>query len=237
MKEIRDGGVAQGDDESRSALFHAVIGKLARRKWNEEAIAALLAKYPNGAAAKYAGRLREAVRLSYAKEAAPAGAPSATPGAASPPPHPQPQPHVLPTIQLRDGQLPRTVVETEHALIAAGVDVFSRAGLLVYPVGEFATAADGGKSLMTRLNAFTPDSFIEPVAELAIFQRYSATSQDLGRHRSAHPIDPHHCAPTGPCSHLPATIRARSCSSGSTCRRSQFRTALPASRPSRRWRR
>ena len=51
--------------------------------------------------------------------------------------------------------------------------MFSRAGSLVYPVGEFVTAADGGKTLMTRLSAFTVDSFIEPVAESAIFQRYS----------------------------------------------------------------
>jgi putative DNA primase/helicase len=80
---------------------------------------------------------------------------------------------VLPTIQLRDGQLPRAVTETEQALLTTDVDAFSRAGLLVYPVAEFATAADGGKTLMARLSIFTSDSFIEPVAESAIFQRYS----------------------------------------------------------------
>jgi hypothetical protein len=37
MKEIRDGGTGKGDDKTRSALFHAIIGKLARRKWSEEA--------------------------------------------------------------------------------------------------------------------------------------------------------------------------------------------------------
>jgi putative DNA primase/helicase len=185
MREIRDGGVGKGDDKSRSALFHAIIGKLVRRKWSEEAVASLLEKYPNGASAKYAGRLREAVRLSYAKVAA--GAPSGgsggggvggggvAPAAAPTPPRPQQQQHVLPTIQLRDGQLPRAVAETEQAVLAANVDVFSRAGALVYPVGEFATAADGGKTLMTRLSAFTVDSFTEPVAESAIFQRYSST--------------------------------------------------------------
>jgi hypothetical protein len=178
MKEIRDGGTGKGDDKTRSALFHAIIGKLARRKWSEEAIASLLEKYPNGAAGKYVGRLREAVRLSYAKVAATAPPASvgvtATPGAApTPPPRAQPTTHVLPTIQLRDGQLPRAVTETEQAIMAAGVDAFSRAGSLVYPVGEFATAADGGKTLMTRLSAFGVDSFIEPVAESAIYQRYS----------------------------------------------------------------
>jgi hypothetical protein len=190
MREIRDGGVGQGDDETRSALFHATIGKLTRRKWEVEAIIALLEKYPNGVAAKYTGRLAEEVRRSHAKVApsAPAatagcgigsggsgggGSASTAPGAAPPPPQPQPHPHVLPTIQLRAGQLPRVVEETEQALIAGGVEVFSRAGLLVYPVGEFAIAADGGKTLMARLSAFTADSFTEPVAESAIYQHYS----------------------------------------------------------------
>jgi hypothetical protein len=191
MRDVREGGAGRGDDKSRSALFHAVIGKLARRKWDPEAILALLEKYPNGVAAKYAGRLREAVRSSYDKIAVSAPAPAAgggagsggggagvggaTSGAASPSPQSPPQlrPHVLPTIQLRSGQLPRAVTEIEQALLAAGVDVFSRAGSLVYPVGELATAADGGKILMARLSVFTTDSFTEPVAEAAIYQRYS----------------------------------------------------------------
>jgi hypothetical protein len=195
MREIRDGGLGQGDDSTRSALFHAVIGKLARRRWGEEAILALLEKYPNGAAAKYAGRLSEEVKRSYAKVApgAPvtaagggvgfgggggAGSAGAGSGTASPPPQPQAQPqsspHVLPTIQLRSGQLPRVVEETERALIAGGVEVFSRAGLLVYPVGEFiAVNAAGGRTLMARLSVFTVDSLTEPVAESAIYQHYS----------------------------------------------------------------
>lgn len=153
-------------------------------------------KYPNGVAAKYAGRLREGLKSSYDKVGNGAssavaggaglggggsggGSATATPGAASqsPQPTPQPRPHVLPTIQLRSGQLPRAVTEIEQALLAAGVDVFSRAGALVYPVGEFATAADGGKILMARLSVFTTDSFTEPVAEAAIYQRYSKRSK------------------------------------------------------------
>ena len=35
------------------------------------------------------------------------------------------------------------------------------------------TAADGRKTVMARLRAFGTDSFIEPVAEAGIFQRYS----------------------------------------------------------------
>ena len=148
-------------------------------------------KYPTGVAAKYTGRLSEEIKRSYAKVAPSAptaatgggvgsggggggGSASAAPGAISPPPQPQPRPHVLPTIQLRAGQLPRVVDETEQALITGGVEVFSRAGLLVYPVGEFIAAnAAGGKTLIARLSVFTVDSFTEPVAESAIYQHYS----------------------------------------------------------------
>jgi hypothetical protein len=73
MKSIREGGVGRGDDKSRSALFHAVVGALMRRRWDFETILDLLAKYPNGAAAKYAGRLREALKLSYDKITSAAG--------------------------------------------------------------------------------------------------------------------------------------------------------------------
>ena len=187
INDIRDGGVGHGDDASRSALFHAVVGKLARRKWDVEAIIALLENYPNGAAAKYAGRIAEEVRRSYAKVAS--GAPAVVAGggvgsggsggggsasSAPTPQQPQPQPHVLPTIRLRAGQLPRVVEETERALITSDVEVFSRAGSLVYPVGEFiAVNAAGAKTLLARLSPFTPDSFTEPVAESAVFQKYN----------------------------------------------------------------
>jgi RepB DNA-primase from phage plasmid len=195
VREIRDGGAAQGDDATRSALFHAVVGKLARRRWDVEAILALLAKYPNGAAAKYVGRLREEVERSYAKVAPGGSQPAAGGGVGAggsgggggagaglgatsapqqPPPQPQAPTHVLPTIQLRSGQLPRVIEETERALIAGPVEVFSRAGFLVCPVGEFvAMNATGGRTLMARLSVFTTDSFTEPVAESAIFQHYS----------------------------------------------------------------
>jgi hypothetical protein len=71
------------------------------------------------------------------------------------------------------GQLPRAVAETERALVSAGTAVFSRAGALVYPVAETTTASDGRKTVMARLSPFIVDSFIEPVAEAAIFQRFN----------------------------------------------------------------
>ena len=80
---------------------------------------------------------------------------------------------MLPTIRLHDGQLPRAVAETEQAMQAAGIEVYARAGTLVYPVGEAMLTADGDRVITAKLGEFTTDSFIEPVAESAIFQRWS----------------------------------------------------------------
>ena len=177
-----------------------MIDQLKRRHWTIDDIVALLEKYPNGIAAKYAKRLRKEVARSYGKAVggAPAIAPSGTPGtagtglsggvapaaaapqAAGPGPGAAPSaaraPHILPTIRLVDGQLPRTVEATERAMLAANLDIFSRAGELVYPVSESRPAANGRKTITARLSAFRPDAFIEPAPEC------------LDRHRPASPI-------------------------------------------------
>jgi hypothetical protein len=203
MDAIREGGVSRGlgakEDKSRSGLFHNVVGELKKRRWTAEAIADLFARHPNGVAAKYAGRIPGEVERSFLRiekdYAAPATSPAGGAGGGSPPPPslgttPGPAPsagaplYTLPTIRLRSGQLPRAVRETEKAVIASGIDVFARAGGLVYPVGEVAPAANGGKTTTVRLSEFTVDSFTEPVAESAIFQRYDR------RHRSWADTDP-----------------------------------------------
>jgi RepB DNA-primase from phage plasmid len=190
LKDIRDGGVGRKSDKSRSALYQSVIDQLKRRRWSVEAIIELFEKYPHGIAAKYQKRLRKEVERSYGKAmcgasisgagaaasaastAAPTGGPALAPGAA---PAAQPSPtHILPTIRLVSGQLPRAVAETERALLSAGTAIFSRAGTLVYPIAETMTASDGRKTVMARLSPFIVDSFIEPVAEAAIFQRFNA---------------------------------------------------------------
>jgi len=200
LKSIREGGVSPTSDAGRSGLFQSVIDQLKRRHWTIDDIVALLEKYPNGIAAKYAKRLRKEVARSYGKAVggAPAIAPSGTPGtagtglsggvapaaaapqAAGPGPGAAPSaaraPHILPTIRLVDGQLPRTVEATERAMLAANLDIFSRAGELVYPVSESRPAANGRKTITARLSAFRPDAFIEPAPEC------------LDRHRPASPI-------------------------------------------------
>jgi hypothetical protein len=187
LKSIRDGGVGKTNDKSRSALFQSVVDQLKRRHWSVESIIALLEKYPNGVGAKYARRLRKEVERSYGKAvggtlAGPSVAPSIGPAAgaaasaaaqAATAPAAARAPHVLPTIRLVDGRLPRTVEQTEHAMVSAGMEIFSRAGALVYPISEARMAAKGRKTATVRLSAFSADSFIEPVAEAAIFQRWS----------------------------------------------------------------
>ena len=195
LQDIREGGVSLGlgakADKSRSGLFHRVVGELKKRKWTIEQTHALLEKYPNGVAAKYTKRLREEVERSYGKVenggVAPAGSGSAAGGGAgggsSPPPPPpggsSTSPgaasgtHILPTIRLQGGQLTRAVTETEAAIQAAGIEVYARAGTLVYPFGEAMLTADGARVVIAKLREFTSDSFIEPVAESAIFQRWN----------------------------------------------------------------
>ena len=194
LKDIREGGVGKTNDKSRSALFQSVVDQLKRRHWSIESIIALFEKYPNGVAKKYIKRrLRKEVERSYDK--AVGGTPAApgvtsvtgvtgvtasaglSPGTAAPQATAAPAaaraPHVLPTIRLVDGQLPRAVGETERAMTSAGMEIFSRAGALVYPVSETRMAAGGRKTATARLSTFITDSFIEPVAEAAIFQRWS----------------------------------------------------------------
>jgi hypothetical protein len=193
LQDIREGGVSLGlgakADKSRSGLFHRVVGELKKRKWTIEQTHALLEKCPNGVAAKYTKRLREEVERSYGKVenggVAPAGSGSAAGGGAgggsSPPPPPpggsSTSPgaasgtRILPTIRLQGGHLTRAVTETEAAIQAAGIEVYARAGTLVYPFGEAMLTADGARVVIAKLREFTSDSFIEPVAESAIFQR------------------------------------------------------------------
>jgi hypothetical protein len=174
----------------RSTLFHSVVAQLKRRHWTVEAIVALLEKYPNGIAQKYHKRLHKEVERSYDKvagggTATPTGisgiGPAATtagsasaPGVSAPGAGAAPHtPHVIPTIRIVDGQLPRTIEETERALIAAGLPIFARAGTLVEPVSETMIAANGRRTVIARLRPLCPDSLLEPVAEAAIFQRFN----------------------------------------------------------------
>jgi hypothetical protein len=74
---------------------------------------------------------------------------------------PQPPPQgARPTIQVIDGQLLRILNETEDALLASGLPIFSRAGMLVEPVAENMSASDGRKTVVARLRPLSPESFL-----------------------------------------------------------------------------
>jgi hypothetical protein len=158
---IRHG--AGADD--RSAVFHSVIAQLKKRRWSVDAITALLEKYPDGIAQKYATRMRGEVQRSYDKfddddVTTDSGNPAT--GAL----------RVLRTIHIIAGQLPRLLTETEEALLATGMPVFSRAGTLVHPVVETIPAADNFRTTIARLRPFCADSLIDWIADTALFRRF-----------------------------------------------------------------
>jgi hypothetical protein len=93
---------------------------------------------------------------------------------------PQPPPQgARPTIELREGELLRILTDTEDALLASGVPVFSRAGMLVEPITEVMPAADGGKTTVARLKELSPESFLPLTAEAATFQKWSVRRKAL----------------------------------------------------------
>jgi hypothetical protein len=185
LLDIIKNGVAPGVD--RSAQFHGVVAQLKKRNWSVDAIVALMEEYPNGIGCKYSGRLREEVERSFDKVAGVIGKQSNTgttgtaqaAAAATPP-------HVIPTIRLVPGQLPRAVAEAEHALLATGLPIFTRAGTLVHPVTQVIPAADGHQTRVARLRSFCADSLLEWVADAALFQRF-----DLKRRRWIDTNPPH----------------------------------------------
>ena len=161
------------DTEDRSAAFHSVVAQLKRRRWSVEAITSLFEKYPDGIARKYAGRVRDEVERSYGKHASNEVS-AADDGSKA---GPDVTPHILPTIRVIAGQLPRVVSETEQALLAAGAPIFFRAGTLVRPCVERTTAADGRTTTIANLHPFVVPSLLEWMASAALFERFSGRSR------------------------------------------------------------
>src|SRR5262249_333224 len=77
------------------------------------------------------------------------------------------------TIQVMDGQLLRVLGETEDALLASGLPIFSRAGVRVAPGPETMPAWDGRTTRVGGLRDLSPESFLGPAAESAAFQKYA----------------------------------------------------------------
>jgi Bifunctional DNA primase/polymerase, N-terminal len=101
-------------------------------------------------------------------------------GAQQPRTRPQPRTRTgpRPIIRIIAGQLPRIINETEDALAASGLPIFSRAGSLTEPTSETMLAASGRKTVVAQLHTFNSDSFLKPIAESATFQKFNAKRND-----------------------------------------------------------
>ena len=178
--------------EDRSAVFHSVVAQLKRRRWSAEVIATLFEHYPNGIARKYArphprgggavirqARDNPVSAVGGEPNDEPDGEPNDEPGG-----EPDVTSPILPTIRIIAGQLPRVVSETEQALISAGAPIFFRAGTLVRPCIEMATAADGRTTTIASLHPFVVPLLLEWMASAALFERFD------GRRKGWTVIDP-----------------------------------------------
>jgi hypothetical protein len=174
LLELIRHGAGAGD---RSAVFHSVIAQLKKRRWTIDAIISLLEKYRNGIAEKYLGRVREEVQRSYDKLVASNIAATGTAGggtSTSTTASPAAAPRVLRTIHIVAAQLPRILNETEEALLATDMPIFSRAGSLVHPVVDSVQAANNRKTKVARLRTFSVDSLIDWISDAAVFRRFSS---------------------------------------------------------------
>lgn len=162
LLEIIQSGVGVG---RRSDQFYGVVKRLKRKGWSADAVEELLARHPDGIAAKFRDRLRQEVDRCFGKADAAGGV--ATPSESG-----------LPKIYIVKGQLPRITDEAERALIAADLPIFSRAGVLMRPVAEVMDAADGHMTVVTVLRELCPDILVDYLAQTADFQKFDARSDD-----------------------------------------------------------
>ena len=79
-----------------------------------------------------------------------------------------------PAIQVVNGEVPRAVGETEDAIIAARMPIFTRSGSLVRPVIESVPAAKGRQTQVARLKTMCAASLADHTAQVARYQRLTA---------------------------------------------------------------
>ncbi|MBP31656.1 MAG: hypothetical protein CL858_28395 [Cupriavidus sp.] len=84
----------------------------------------------------------------------------------------------LPTIRVVNGEVPRAVTETEQAILAADVPIFTRSGSLVRPVIEAVPAAKGHQTTAARLKPMCVHSLADHVARTVRYQRFDGRSKD-----------------------------------------------------------
>jgi putative DNA primase/helicase len=149
---IRDG---VENEEDRSAKFFSVVAHLKNRFWRLNDIVSLFEKYPHGITKKYAGRVAKETKRVFDKVAEGRDK--------------------LPIITLRKGTLTRIVNESAAALHKAGVPVFERSGLLVYPHNEVFDAGEDfhtkkpRTTVVTTLARYSPEALLLDVDRSARF--------------------------------------------------------------------
>jgi hypothetical protein len=99
------------------------------------------------------------------------------PAAAAPAASPAPATgRAKPIIRIVAGQLPRTVEQSEQALIDAGFQIFVRATLM-YLITETLPAAEGRTTQVVKLQEIVPDLMLKWLAKAATFIKWDARSQ------------------------------------------------------------
>jgi hypothetical protein len=83
-----------------------------------------------------------------------------------------------PDIRIVNGEVPRAVVETEQAILAAAMPIFTRSGSLVRPVIESVPAARGRQTTVARLKTMCVASLADHTAQVARYQRFDGRSRD-----------------------------------------------------------
>ena len=170
-QKLIEEGAPEGE---RSEGFQQVVWHLAGQGWSIEEIIEELSKHPNGISAKYANRLAAEVQRSYdkwstQKRARVSGSTSAAPSTNTP----------WPQIEVRAGEIPRTVNEAEQALILLGRDIYHRGGMLMRPVINDLKASGDRGTKGWQLVLVTQAYLIDALTCAARFLRFDKRAKKL----------------------------------------------------------
>ncbi len=145
-----------------------------------DAIFDLLSKYPNGIADKYLrpkNRLRREIERAYDKLPGAPPIPPVSPGGAGAAPGPS---LGLPIIEVRQGRIAAVIEEAEAALIACGVPIFERAGVLVEPIVSTLPASHKRETDVVLLRRLAPENVIYLLNRYAAgFVKWDVRKKDL----------------------------------------------------------
>ena len=158
-RDLRDPPVESNGDRSPGAF--AIICALVARGLSDADIEALVEAHPDGVGRRYAeGKdLGSEIDRARRKTGRPIVAEATV-------------------IRVVPGELPRVVSESESALIASGLPVFSRAGALVRPIVDTIPAAHGRTTTVAKFKELCPDTTVDLLSRVATFLRFDKRSDD-----------------------------------------------------------